>query len=114
MVKGLEPQGKGKLVRATPAIIKCEAGQVYLPESAPWLEEFVAELVQFTGIEGQDAADDQVDAFSYAVQSMNQFTPFERPVVIDNPPRRDPLAGRSGDGQSPFQRLQDRMRRSRR
>jgi predicted phage terminase large subunit-like protein len=111
VVKGLEPQGKGKLVRATPAIIKCEAGQVYLPEAAPWLEEFVAELVQFTGIEGQDAADDQVDCLAYGVQSLSQFTPFVRPVVIDNPPRREPLAGRGGGGESPFQRIEERMRR---
>ena len=72
-VMPLEPEGKGKLVRATPAIIKCEAGQVYLPESAPWLEDFVAELVQFTGIEGQDAADDQVDCVAYGVQELDRY-----------------------------------------
>jgi predicted phage terminase large subunit-like protein len=74
-VKALFPEGKGKLVRATPAIIRCEAGQVYLPESAPWKEEFVAELVQFTGDEKQDAHDDQVDAFAYAVQQLDQSAP---------------------------------------
>ena len=87
-VKALFPEGKGKLVRATPALIRCEAGQVYLPESAPWKEDFVAECVQFTGDEKQDAHDDQVDAFAYAVQQLNQFpSPITGPLV-PNPPRR--------------------------
>ena len=71
-VKELEPEGKGKLVRATPAIIKAEAGQIFVPESAPWKEDFIAECVQFTGDEKQDAHDDQVDCLAYGVQLMNQ------------------------------------------
>jgi predicted phage terminase large subunit-like protein len=84
-VMPLEPEGKGKLVRATPAIIKCEAGQVFLPESAPWLEDFVAELVQFTGIEGQDAADDQVDCVAYAVQQLDRYgAPIGTATSVEN------------------------------
>ena len=59
---------KGKLSRATPAIIKAESGQIYLPKSAPWVDEFIGEHVRFKG-EGDDH-DDQVDVLSYAVQSM--------------------------------------------
>lgn len=66
-VKSLSPEGKGKLVRVTPAIIRTENGQLYLPEKGTlpwtgkdkWCEEFISELVQFTGIEGMDAHDDQ-------------------------------------------------------
>ena len=89
-VKALFPEGKGKLVRAIPAIIRCEAGQVYLPESAPWKEDFVAECVQFTGDEKQDAHDDQVDAFAYAVQQVDQFPPLIHGSPVPNPPRLQP------------------------
>ena len=85
-VQGLEPEGKGKLVRATPAIIRCEAGQVYLPESAPWKEDFVAECVQFTGDEKQDAHDDQVDCLAYAVQQLDHYAPFETARCVEGPP----------------------------
>jgi phage terminase large subunit-like protein len=92
-VRGLEPEGKGKLVRATPAIIKCEGGQVFLAESAAWREEFVAECVQFTGDDKQDAHDDQVDCLAYAVQQLNQSAPTGRITPIDNPRPRLPQPG---------------------
>jgi predicted phage terminase large subunit-like protein len=103
-VKALEPQGKGKLVRATPAIIRCEAGQVFVPESAPWREDFIAECVQFTGDEKQDAHDDQVDCLAYAVQHLDQYPAWEAATFIDTPrpSRLDPsdreysVAGRRG------------------
>lgn len=62
---------KGKLVRATPAIVKSEAGEVFLPTQAAWLEEFVAELCLFTGDEKKDAYSDQVDTFAYAAIEVN-------------------------------------------
>jgi predicted phage terminase large subunit-like protein len=88
-VRALEPEGKGKLVRATPAIIRCEAGQVYLPYSAPWKEDFLSECVRFTGDEKQDAHDDQVDCLAYAVQYLNRFpaSASDVAVVIDVPAR---------------------------
>ena len=36
------------------------AGRVKLPESAPWLSDFLEEIHNFTGI--NDASDDQIDA----------------------------------------------------
>ncbi|HEX5269600.1 MAG TPA: phage terminase large subunit [Gemmataceae bacterium] len=94
-VNPLEPEGKGKLVRATPAIIRCEAGRVFLPERSPWKEAFVAECVQFTGDEKADAHDDQVDCLAYAVQQIDRFGTFERSPPIPNPPRR-PMPGMTG------------------
>jgi predicted phage terminase large subunit-like protein len=73
VVTELSPEGKGKLVRATPAVILAESGQLYLPVAAPWLDDFEAELVQFTGDERQDAHDDQVDALAYAVLMMQGY-----------------------------------------
>ena len=70
-VRDLSHQGKGKLVRATPAIIKAEAGQILLPaEAVAWKKPFVDELIQFTG--DGDAHDDQVDVLAYAVIGMGQ------------------------------------------
>jgi predicted phage terminase large subunit-like protein len=86
-VTGLEPQGKGKLVRATPAIIACQGGQVYLPLHAPWLDAFESELVRFTGDEKNDSSDDQVDAFAYCVQQRDRWTPVG--VVWSRPERRE-------------------------
>ena len=71
-VKLLETLNRSKLVRATPAINRACGGQLYVPEEAPWLDEFLAELVQFTGDERQDAHDDQVDALAYGVICLDQ------------------------------------------
>lgn len=63
--------GKGKVVRATPAIIKAEAGQVFVPhhtgpgDAPPWLMPFFDQLERFRG---EDEANDMVDAFAYAVR----------------------------------------------
>jgi predicted phage terminase large subunit-like protein len=96
-VKSLSPEGKGKLVRATPAIIRASNGQIFLPEKGghswqgpdAWGEEFVSECVQFTGNEKLDAHDDQVDALAYAVQAVERFgtggiTAIEPERVLDD------------------------------
>ncbi len=68
---------KGKLVRATQAIVMAEGGQIFLPTQAAWLEDFVAELVLFTGDDKKDAYDDQVDCLSYGVLQINFSLPVE-------------------------------------
>lgn len=67
----LQKGQKGKLVRATPAIVKAEAGEIYLPSYGAWLEDFVAELVLFTGDDKKDSYDDQVDCLAYGVLEVN-------------------------------------------
>jgi hypothetical protein len=66
---------------------------VYLPDSAPWKEQFIAECVQFTGDEKQDAHDDQVDCLAYALQQMNQSAPMGRITPLDNPRPQLPQPG---------------------
>lgn len=56
-----------KLSRAGTAIVRCEAGQVYWPESAPWLGDFEHELL---GFPVGAAHDDQVDALSMAADDV--------------------------------------------
>jgi predicted phage terminase large subunit-like protein len=64
-----------KLSRAIPAINRMEAGQIFLPESAPWLDEFIAELLAFN----HGAHDDQVDCLSYAAVEVQRFGPAAEP-----------------------------------
>ena len=49
-----------KFVRAQPFAAAWKAGKVLVPRDAPWLPEFVSELMNFTGV--NDRRDDQVDA----------------------------------------------------
>lgn len=64
-----------KLSRAIPATVRFEAGQVYLPEDAPWVEAFVAELLTFP----HGKHDDQVDVISYACIELQRFGPAPEP-----------------------------------
>ena len=74
-VKSISHESKSKLVRATPAIIRTEAGQVFTPQADrfPWVEDFIAECVQFTGDEEQDAYTDQVDQFGHLVRTVDRM-----------------------------------------
>lgn len=53
---------RDKISRATTAIVRSEAGQLYFPERAAWLDEYESELLGFPNA----AHDDQVDATSLA------------------------------------------------
>lgn len=58
----IDPEG-GKEARASAIAPQVEGGNVYLPEGAPWLGEWVAEFSSFP----RGAHDDQVDALSQAL-----------------------------------------------
>lgn len=61
-----------KVTRALPASDRLNAGRVWLPAGASWLEEFVGECAQFPS----GTHDDQVDAFSHAVRvSVTKWMP---------------------------------------
>ena len=49
-------------------LAKFEAGLVYLPDRAPWLPEFEAELFAFPG----SRHDDQIDSVSQALADANR------------------------------------------
>ena len=73
-IYAIDPGGRSKLVRATPAILRAEQGQIYLPDHHPrWLEPFLAELCAFTGDPAMDGHDDQVDALAYAILALDRF-----------------------------------------
>ena len=66
---------KNKVARANAVTPLIEAGRVYLPESAPWLFEYIEELSTFPNA----TYDDQVDP---TTQALAWFTGREEEVVI--------------------------------
>jgi len=80
-----------KFVRAQPAAALWNAGRVLLPREAPWLEEFVSEVVGFTGLD--DDHDDQVDGLAAAVDALPDVAGVG---AVASSGRRS-LAGRSSD-----------------
>lgn len=58
----VDPQG-GKVARAFAASADCEAGNIYLPEGAPWLIDFIAQVDKFP----MGAHDDMVDALTQLI-----------------------------------------------
>ena len=92
----VKPEGD-KVSRMAVAYAKFEAGQVFLPERAPWLPDFEAELFSFPG----SRHDDQCDSISQALLNtnfsfMSWLTPEEWHQLIDrlsvrSPSMRPPL-----------------------
>ena len=58
-----------KLIRAQDYAAAWRAGRVHLPERAPWLDAFVTEHMNFTGV--NDANDDLIDAATAAFDELN-------------------------------------------
>jgi hypothetical protein len=88
VIKKLDPDGKDKLTRATPAIVFVESGRLWLPEPElaarigfP-LDAVLAELTAFTGDDKVDEHDDIVDNLSFAVKCLPTLggTATGRPV----------------------------------
>lgn len=78
-----------KTARLLAQSARFEAGQVFLPSSAPWLGDYLGELLAFPA--GRN--DDQVDSTSQALHELTRITPVEqqRPATRPRPqgrPRR--------------------------
>ena len=55
--------------------VRMEAGQMYLPDGAPWLGEYEHELLSFP----RGSHDDMVDVTSYAAVEVQRFGPAAEP-----------------------------------
>ena len=97
-IRVLKPKGQGKLARAVSAIVKCERGEVHLPEYAEWMDDFITELSAFTGI-GKNESDDLSIALHYAVLAA---APFSSAAVSDGPLLLCPGYGSPFGGDLPF------------
>jgi predicted phage terminase large subunit-like protein len=67
------PAGTDKLMRLYAQTAEFENGKVLLPQSAPWLDEYVRELTSFPG----SKYDDQVDSTSQALEHMKANRSYE-------------------------------------
>jgi predicted phage terminase large subunit-like protein len=65
-VKPLLPGTQDKLTRAAEAMVRAEQGKIFLPAVATWRDNFLAELVQWTG--HPDEPFDQGDCLAYAAK----------------------------------------------
>ena len=75
-VRGIAPpSGTDKIMRLHAHTTAFESGRVLLPQAAPWLDDYVAELTGFPGAR----QDDQVDATTQALSHFDQARP---PLVI--------------------------------
>ena len=79
----INPRGD-KFTRSLDASAAWNDGRIRLPQSAPWVQPFTAEVQAFTG-QG-DRHDDQVDALSHLVHTATQLLTQRRaPVEINLP-----------------------------
>jgi predicted phage terminase large subunit-like protein len=74
-----------KTARLLAQAARFEAGQVHVPESAPWLATYLRELLAFP----YGRHDDQVDATSQALHHLTARAAKARPIVRRNPERRN-------------------------
>jgi predicted RNA-binding Zn-ribbon protein involved in translation (DUF1610 family) len=65
----VEPEG-GKEARAHAVSAEVEAHNVYLPETAPWIHDFIEECAGFP----TSAHDDQVDAMTQALTRFRRYS----------------------------------------
>ena len=67
-IEACQPEpGSDKQMRFASQSMKFESGEVVLPDEAPWLQDFIAEITGFPGTK----FDDQVDSTSQALDFMN-------------------------------------------
>jgi predicted phage terminase large subunit-like protein len=72
-VIGVKPRGS-KEARAIPAATRMEAGQVFFPAEAKWLDDLEHELLSFPN----GRHDDMVDVLAYAVAELRRRKPRQR------------------------------------
>ena len=81
---GVKPEGS-KVDRMAAQSAKIEAGHVHLPNSAPWLGEFLTELLSFPN----GRHDDQVDSVSQFLRWLQNDAygqiPLVAPIVFSRP-----------------------------
>ena len=83
----LRPE-RDKLARLLAQAARFEAGQVHLPENAPWLATYLNELLGFP----HSPHDDQIDSTSQALNWLTARRPPNQPIVRRDVRRRDIIA----------------------
>jgi phage terminase large subunit-like protein len=78
----ISPEGKDKLTRVHPLILKFEQGEILLPKhELSWRHRFESELLGWTGHKREPC--DQIDAAAYAAIVGERNRPRQDVVVIE-------------------------------
>jgi predicted phage terminase large subunit-like protein len=83
-VIGIKPRLE-KFERAAQQSAVFEAGRVYLPEDAPWLAGFEAELLGFPNARHDDQVDSTVQFLQWAAERARYSIPIVGAIVISRP-----------------------------
>ena len=59
------PSGADKIVRLHACSDRFENGRVVLPDRAPWLDDYITELIGFPGVKHDDQVDSTTQALDY-------------------------------------------------
>lgn len=86
-----------KVSRASTAIVRCEAGQIYFPQAASWLGAYENELLSFP----KGAHDDQVDVTSLAANDVFAYGGAPEPEEAREARERAEAAKREAEWRSP-------------
>jgi predicted phage terminase large subunit-like protein len=82
-VIGINPEGD-KPTRAANISSKFEAGAVFFPRSAPWLDALKAELLAFPNVKHDDQVDSVTQAITWIKKSYQQVR-LAAPIIITRP-----------------------------
>jgi predicted phage terminase large subunit-like protein len=93
---GIKPEGN-KLVRMEAQCARFEAGQVYLPSEAPWLSEFLHEILSFPNSRFADQVDSVSQFLKRAEAHRSTFVDVATYVKIFYGDGREVSAGRLFD-----------------
>ena len=83
-VIGINPQGD-KQTRVAKISAKFEAGAVFFPKCAPWLDALKAELLGFPNVRHDDQVDSVAQALSWIQQHQQNQISFVMPFIYSRP-----------------------------
>ena len=83
-VIAINPQGD-KQTRVANISARFEAGAVFFPKSAPWLDALKAELLGFPNVKHDDQVNSVSQALSWISQTRQNQVPLAWPIFISKP-----------------------------
>ena len=85
-VIAINPEGD-KITRCSAISAQFEAGSVFFPKSAPWLDNLKAELLGFPNVKHDDQVDSVTQALSWIARHRQTQTRWVAPIIVTKPRR---------------------------
>jgi predicted phage terminase large subunit-like protein len=88
----ITPEGD-KITRCAAVSAQFEAGSVFFPKSAPWLDALKAELLGFPNVKNDDQVDSVTQALNWIARHRQNRVRWVAPIIVTGPRgyfRRDP------------------------